>query len=109
MAALVADEAEYVPGGESMEEMETRHKKEKRENEGRIRALLKTAKKSNRTVVETGLWWPSTAYTHIAHNILPHTLAHMRAHTHTHAHTHTSHTHTHRGNQTRIRSKAKAP
>ena len=56
MAALVADEAEYVPGGESMEEMESRHKKETRENEGKIRALLKTAKKSNRAAIKTGVW-----------------------------------------------------
>lgn len=52
MAALV-DESTYVPGGETLDEMNSRHKKETREVEGKIRALLKTAKKSNRAQIET--------------------------------------------------------
>jgi hypothetical protein len=37
---------------EDMELMEKRHKQESRELEGKIRALLKTAKKSNKAVIE---------------------------------------------------------
>jgi hypothetical protein len=37
---------------EGVSQMEVRHKQEMRELEGKVRALLKTAKKSNRAVVE---------------------------------------------------------
>ena len=37
---------------EGVSQMEVRHKQETRELEGKVRALLKTAKKSNRAVVE---------------------------------------------------------
>lgn len=37
---------------EDMELMEKRHKQELRELEGKVRALLKTAKKSNKAVIE---------------------------------------------------------
>ena len=38
---------------ETLEELETRHKQELRELEGKVRALLKTAKKSTKVAVET--------------------------------------------------------
>jgi hypothetical protein len=37
---------------ENLEDMERRHKAEKRELDGKIRALMKTAKKSTRAAIE---------------------------------------------------------
>jgi uncharacterized protein YfcZ (UPF0381/DUF406 family) len=43
---------EVIRGAETLEEMERRHKAEVRELEGKVRALLKTAKKSNKGAIE---------------------------------------------------------